>query len=238
MIARWRRPERRSQAGVTVIELLIVVMIGGLVLVPVFGLLTFTLRRHEPTRETNDQASQLRLFRSHIARDWAGAAEIHTGFNAADTGKFECNHGVIWGTAVIAIVYVGKVQQGGTPNDPQRILYEIRNEPDGTKSLVRRECRHYSPPPDDPDEPWGGAGSSWTQGGSVQTDNAPGGVDGGSRGSAKRIVWRIEDLVVPEACNPTFDGSPLELCDMNVTLRTTDGQSASVRLRQEIGRTS
>src|SRR5690606_31214234 len=106
-------------------------------------------------RAANDSASQLRLFRTNIARDWAGAAEVHTGFNSADTGTFECNHGVVWGDAKIAIVYTGKKNNGGSPNDPQRILYEVKTELNGTKSLVRRECRHARAL----GQPWGTGGS-------------------------------------------------------------------------------
>lgn len=202
--ARLRDGRARGQSGVTVIELLIVVVIGAMVLVPVFGLLTFTIRRHEPVRTMNDQASQLRLFRSYLARDWASARLIKAN---SSWPYLECN-GAMWG--------VGETKIAMLTTDYKRILY--KEVQDGSHvDIVRLECAHQSSyPQSDPQwiTNWGYA--------SAPTVN-------------RRIVQDVDELLVPSTCNDWDTADP---CDMNVTVRTVDGQVSTLRLRQETGRQS
>ena len=123
---------RRGQAGLTLIEVLIVVALSGIIIGPVFGLLTLTMKVRKPVATMNNQASQLRLFRSYLARDWAEAKIVST----APTWPYvECS-GPGYGVGTIRLVLVSSDAL------PRRVIYKTRPNADGTVDIVRRECEH------------------------------------------------------------------------------------------------
>jgi len=201
----------RGQAGVTLIEVMIVVGLSSLVLLPVLAVMFMTVRTRTPVTTMNDQASQLRLFRSNLARDWASAKTIST----APTWPYvECNGPGASGTIVLVLVTFD-----WNTNALKRVLYKTRPNPDpkypGTVDLIRRECFHAET---------NGFFDYGTR------TNDPGGSD-------TIVVERVKTLSVPAACNPT-GAPPFVPCDMNISLTTSDGQVATLRLHQETGRTS
>ena len=67
---------RRGQSGFTLIEVLITVVLGSLVLVPLFGLVVQVMRQRSPTVESAAASKQLSIFRSVLASDWSSAEVI------------------------------------------------------------------------------------------------------------------------------------------------------------------
>lgn len=208
--AESRRRRRRGQAGFTLIELLIVVGLSSLVLVPVFAVMLMSMRTRTPVATINDQASQLRLFRSYLARDWTSAKTIST----APTWPYvECNGPGASGTIVLVLVTF----DSNNTTALKRVLYKTRpnTKYPGTVDLIRRECFHNET-------------NGYFDYGS--RTNEPGGSD-------SIVVERVKALSVPASCNAT-GAPPFVPCDMNISLTTPDGQVATLRLHQETGRAS
>lgn len=227
--ARTPLARRRGQGGMTIVELLIVISVGTIVLIPLFGLVNQTLLRRQPTVESANDSKQLRLFRSAIAEDWAAAKVIKIGATSVDT---ECNHGSM--TSYLSAVDgpLIAIQAGITTlgNTDKRIIYNTRATPEtdddpAAIELLRRECYHNPNPPTSP---------VWGHGSSV---NAAG-------GSQKVVLRGIREVRIPGTCNPPAThplpppAAPYAPCDMNITVVGLDGQTTTIRLYQHTGRTS
>jgi hypothetical protein len=250
----------RGQAGLTLIELLLVIVVGTVVLIPLFGLVNQTLLRRSPTITANETASEFRLFRAMITRDWAEAAVVRMGAHTtpvgepADQGRLDCNHGNWTGSNSItgARIAIVTSRTRTDPPGPVRIVYSTRHNANGSVDIVRRLCRHRqeNSVPANPEcvqPPVATKSSSarvcpWTFGTSVNPAQAPADVVGvdfpNGIAEDKVVIRNIQSLDIPssELCNvdpsPPFD----EVCDVNITVKGRDGQSLTVRLRQQTGR--
>lgn len=236
-----RRVRSRGQAGLTLVELLIVVALSAIVLGPVVGVAYTVMRRTKPTQDSSEASKQLRVFRTVLADDWASAAQIVVdppvnmiGWPATNAS---CNGGgyTVAPTKVrIALVTSYTVPYGGS-SYRLRIHYRETPNPDGTVKLDRQVCRHNVNGTDSlgPWELGGRPGDGPVYRDDVQLD-------------------RVRALVIPtgHGCN-TNTALPIPACDMNVTVIGADGdrdkpfdpnnpyrsdaQRSTVRLHQMVG---
>lgn len=217
----------RGQEGVTVIELLIVILVGTILLLPVYGLINLTLNRRGPAVAAAESSKQLRLFRTLIAQDWATAEVIKIGtpgdrggtLTTFFVGAVECKGGDMTADLTANTFQIAIQNSNRIKKQLRRIIYNKRftisttDDPTAIE-ILRRECDHPNVP-------------GWGQGGSI-------GV--GETGAQSVVVTGIKDLIIPATCNLT--GPPYLPCDMNITAIGLDGQKASIRLHQHIGRDS
>lgn len=206
------RLRRRGQAGMTIIELLMVVVVGSIVLIPLFGLLNMTLLRRQPTNDAADAARQMRLFRNTLADDWTEGRVIRV--NAPDPVGFELNcNGTVNASSI-------KIAIRKSESD-RRVLYKLVATSDPTKGpyqLIRSECQHKQA-----GATGVGIGVLWGFGTNL---NIP----------EQTIASKVTELRLPATCNPDYE--PFTPCDMNVTLKTANGDTTTLRLHQYVGRRS
>ena len=232
----------RGQSGLTIIELLLVISLGTIVLIPMFGLISQTLLFQKPAVNSANSSKQLRLFRSRIQEDWGNAKVIKAGLGLVKEST-ECNQGPYTAfNSGINILIAIQTSSGPNPNTAtRRIIYSTRLTPSTTDDpaaidILRRECRHVSEP------------LVLTVGGTPDLWNT-----GGTWESAVILISGVKDLRLDfppsKSCNvprPTFPQSqPYLPCDVNVTLTAlddntattsdADNQKSTIRLRQHTG---
>ncbi len=222
-----------------------VIVIGTIVLLPMYALLNQMLLRRDPTVDAADTAKQLRLFRSTMAEDWAAAKVIkvgadETGAGVAASGT-ECNLGNLSANVPGNTMRIA-IQTSGSPS--RRIIYNTRLTPSTTDDpaaidIIRRECAHRP-------EIISGA-DVWQLGGNINS------ADPAS--SQAVVVTGVKKLVTPTTCNTQAadwpkspPAAPYQVCDMNVTVigfeqgqqtsTDSDNPSSTARLYQHTGRDS
>lgn len=223
----------RGQAGLTIVELLIVISVSTIVLLPMFALVNQVLLTRQPAIESANDSKQMRLFRTQIAKDWAAARVIKIGVPPTYA---ECNNGNMTsllppndGPRIALQVTQSWSDENNSVAD-KRVIYNTRPTPDPNDDpaaidVLRRECYHRAQ---------GAPVDLWDWGTSV---NDPG-------GSQRVLLSGIKELRTPTMCNaepswPKADQSaPYVACDANVTIVGIDGQTTTVRLRQHTGRDS
>lgn len=235
------RRHNRGQAGLTIIELLLVISVGSIVLVPLFGLLNLTILRQDPTVDQAEGAKELRLFRNALADDWVEGRIIRV--NAPDPVGFEFNCNGAGNAGGAANIKIAIMTSDGTDTsidplrflaghpttpdprdtatDNRRVLYKLTpatNPANGPFQLLRSECQHFQS-----GTTGIGAGVLWGLGRDIDS-------------STRVVVNRVSELRLPATCNPDFE--PFTRCDMNVTLILANGDRTTLRLHQPVGRKS
>ena len=220
----------------TLVEILIAMALGTVVIVPVYAVLTLTLKSEKPVRESNRENAQFRLFRTQMLRDWSKASIIRIGTTYVTGGDvIECANGTSGAYFSVNSPYnvVGplialQTVEAGNSTPPRRIVYNLipaANGPAGTYDLVRRECDRNTNGTITLNADTGG----WrTSPGSILATN----------GSVTTVAWGVTAVTLPTTCNTLAEPLPYEACDANVTLTGTDGRSVTLRLYQQIGRPS
>jgi type II secretory pathway pseudopilin PulG len=230
----WGSRRSRGQAGITLIELIVVISISTIVLMPLFLLVNHTLSRQEPTRDANQAAAAQRVIRAQLKADWVLGQVIRVNLPAlngtAGEARADCHGGAhpysAAGVTGGVIAIHTTVRRSGQSYD-QRIVYSLRDNPDGGFDLIRRECLH-SPQVIAGDDYWADFSSAAF---SVT----------GTTGSEKVLARGIGELRLPTAssCNNNYaTDPPYSPCDVNVTVMGLDGSSSTIRLYQQAGRTS
>lgn len=220
-IARALRPARRGQAGITVIELLITVALASLVLIPLFGLVNQVLRQRQPVEESAAASKQLSIFRTTLAADWASAKAIVLNPSYPENEVY-CN-GPGFNQGPIRIAMLNSVKKTAQVNGvdvtyDERILYQERDNGDGSVSIYRLVCRHnLGKHPDDLREAWRTgerADEVNTIAPGVPSQNPPIPI-----GRTWRMLDRVRAVVFPSphTCR-TVTHAPFPKCDVNMTI--------------------
>ncbi len=252
-----------GQGGLTLVEILIALAISAVIAAPIFGLLTVTLKSRKPAQESNAAYSQFGLARVSLQRDWSRAEIIRVRPTGSPTTPpdqalgLECNNASSTPatTAYLPVAASGvgsellfstqstETYDGITAK--RRTVYVLRHNGTGQpKDLYRRRCERdangsintavdgggwrTSPgsmnftctPPTPP--------ATWPSG--VQT------IDCGTQATAV-VARNLTDVAVSNTCNRTTETLPYEACDVTVTLTAVGGETATIRLRQQAGRT-
>jgi hypothetical protein len=79
----------RGQAGLTLVEMIVVVATGTIVILPVFAIMFLTVGQKEPNERSNAQDAQIRVVRTTLTKDWGKAMLIRT--NAFDSSSLPAN---------------------------------------------------------------------------------------------------------------------------------------------------
>ncbi len=127
-LALTRRLARsRSQAGLTLVEILMAITIAGLVLGPVGGWMMLALNQQAPTAGRFNDAAESRLLNTYLTRDVSSAERLVV--EVADLA--DCTGGLL-GDPLLNVWFVG--------NERQFIVYATRENDVGSTSLYRRSC--------------------------------------------------------------------------------------------------
>lgn len=123
---------RRAEAGVTLIETLIVVAISGLIMVPLLGWGLTAMKTQAIMRDSNLDSASVGLLRTYFIRDVASADSAKTAAAAEGT---DCTGGA--GAAQSDAETVLRLATGATTY----VTYNVTTDSDGTgTSIWRREC--------------------------------------------------------------------------------------------------
>lgn len=236
------RGRHRGQAGLTMIELLITIVLAGLVLGPIAGVAYLVLRQTKPTTESAKASKQLRLFRTVLADDWSSAAQIAIDpplwTPSTTQNQATCNGDAF--TVAPTKIRIAMITSYQVDGYRLRILYRETPNADGTIRVQRQICRHNASD---------GALGAWGLGGR-STDGPTYRLD--------TLLPRARALILPSGsgCNTTPPGAagpfaPFPPCDMNVTVIAADGdqknpfnagspfsstaQRSTVRMHQQAG---
>lgn len=237
----------RSQAGFTMIELIIVVAIAGLVMIPMLGLLDTTYRRLPEVREANDTSQQLRVFRSSLITDWARGriirlnrtttAEANRSLvpNRIDCGAGSYSHLRANVTPLFAINTHVSGNNNGLRIVYSQFRYTDQKTGEQVIDIIRRQCGHK------PDispfvqsaEPsydyWGTCGqvNAFCR---IPTDPAL-----FTATLSERVVVRgVKEFRSYKSCNNLTTQPPYGPCDANLSVVGMDGQITTIRLYQQV----
>jgi hypothetical protein len=252
MTRRTLRPGRwshRGQAGLTVVELLVVAVASALLMVPLVGFFTLTLGQRDPITRSNSDDSQFQLLRIQLIRDWSRATIVKTNLSYITSGDpNECKNGETGAFYSVNPPFNVQgpriaIQTKEVGNRlPKRIVYNLvqSTERPGTWDVVRRECsRNFNPVLDG--VIFNDAGGWRTEPGSVVWDTTVE-SEAHDNGSVTVVARGISTLTSSTTCNtgaPAVDPATGQTryapCDPVVTMTGVGGKRQTVRLYQQIG---